>query len=109
MKLEVLVHGVDVVKDVVGDARDDSHQLVVVQFTLNTAENIAVLKLHLKASKNTKYISSIGYNVAAKTCQTLNLLEGSFKGLKSGLNVKTVKQRVSSRTQRSIQRIKKRL
>ncbi len=37
VKFEVLVHGVDVVKDVVGDARDDSHQLGVVQFALNTA------------------------------------------------------------------------
>lgn len=36
MELEVLVHGVDVVEDVVGDARDDSHHLGVVQFALNT-------------------------------------------------------------------------
>lgn len=36
VKLEVLVHGVDVVKDIVGDARDDPHQLGVVQFALRT-------------------------------------------------------------------------
>lgn len=56
MKLEVLVHGVDVVKDVVGDARDDSHQLGVVQFALNTATDIEVLMLNVKASKDTKHI-----------------------------------------------------
>lgn len=44
VKLEVLVHGVDVVKDVVGDARDDAHQLRVVQFALNTAVEIDVLE-----------------------------------------------------------------
>lgn len=42
VKLEVLVHGVDVVEDVVGDARDDSHQLGVVQFALNTATDTDV-------------------------------------------------------------------
>lgn len=36
VKFQVLVHGVDVVKDVMGDARDDPHQLGVVQFALNT-------------------------------------------------------------------------
>ena len=46
MKLEVLVHGVDVVKDVVGDARDDPHQLGVVQFALNTTTNTDVFTGH---------------------------------------------------------------
>lgn len=36
VELEVLVHRVDVVEDVAGDARDDSHQLRVMQFALNT-------------------------------------------------------------------------
>lgn len=37
VELQVLVHGVDVVKDVACDARNDAHQLGVVQFALNTA------------------------------------------------------------------------
>lgn len=36
VELQVLVHRVDVVEDVAGDARDDSHQLRVMQFALNT-------------------------------------------------------------------------
>ena len=43
VELQVLVHGVDVVKDVAGDARDDSHQLGVVQFALNKAADVDVL------------------------------------------------------------------
>lgn len=43
VKLEVLVHGVDVVKDVVGDARDDPHQLGVVQLALKSATDSDVL------------------------------------------------------------------
>ena len=34
MELQVLVHGVDVVEDVVGDAWDDTHQLGVVELSL---------------------------------------------------------------------------
>lgn len=34
MKLQVLVHGVDVVKYVIGDTRDDPHKLGVVQLAL---------------------------------------------------------------------------
>lgn len=34
MELQVLVHGVDVIKDVVGDARDDPHPLGVVEVSL---------------------------------------------------------------------------
>lgn len=36
MELQVLVHGVDVVKDVPGNARDDAHQPGVVQVSLET-------------------------------------------------------------------------
>lgn len=36
VELQVLVHGVDVVKDVSGDTRDDSHQMWVVQDTLKS-------------------------------------------------------------------------
>lgn len=43
VKLKILVHGVDVVKDVVCDARDDSHQLGVVQFSLTTTTDIDIL------------------------------------------------------------------
>lgn len=34
MELQVLVHGVDVVKDVMGDAGDDAHQLGVMELPL---------------------------------------------------------------------------
>lgn len=34
MELEVLVHGVDVIEDVVSDAWDDAHQLGVVELAL---------------------------------------------------------------------------
>lgn len=38
VELEVLVHGVDVVKDVPGDARDDAHELGVVKLALNAED-----------------------------------------------------------------------
>ena len=38
VKLQVLVHGVDVVEDVVGDAWDYPHQLGVVQLALRGGE-----------------------------------------------------------------------
>lgn len=34
MELQVLIHRVDVVKDVLGDARDDAHQLGVMELAL---------------------------------------------------------------------------
>ena len=34
VELQVLVHGVDVVEDVGGDARDDAHPMWVVELTL---------------------------------------------------------------------------
>lgn len=34
VELEVLVHGVDVIEDVVSDAWDDAHQLGVVELAL---------------------------------------------------------------------------
>lgn len=49
VKLQVLVHGVDAVKDVAGNARDDPHQLGVVQLALNTAADTLqcfTVKLH---------------------------------------------------------------
>lgn len=39
VKLQVLVHGVDVVEDVSGDTRDDPHQLRVVQVPLKNVRS----------------------------------------------------------------------
>lgn len=42
VELEVLVHGVDVVEDVLGDAWDDAHQLRVVQLALGPGQEADV-------------------------------------------------------------------
>lgn len=48
MELQVLVHGIDVVKDVPGDTRNDSHQRRVVQIALQThlSVSIACIVIH---------------------------------------------------------------
>lgn len=42
MELQVLVHGVDVVKDVPGNTRNDSHQRRVVQVALETHLTVSI-------------------------------------------------------------------
>lgn len=53
MKLQVLVHGVDVVEDVSGNAGDDSHQLGVVELPLENRNTITADRL-----RQTCWISS---------------------------------------------------